>query len=158
MNLGSGSNAAWLVLALWSIPLYAVAFLAVAFFGRNFQFGGLQYMFWSFLGSTVACGVYLLAKGQSPVPERGYLAPLVFCIGATVVFTANACLYRAMASNPPNPALPPTIMSANVVVVFLLARILAKLLPAYFAAEEFCVQKFAGILCFVAGFYLIRRP
>jgi hypothetical protein len=150
----------WLYLSFSSVPLYAIAFIAITFFARNFGFGGVSYLFWSVLGTTAACALYLACssnKGEGFVPERWYLALCALTVGAVVLFPANLLMYRALASNPPNPALPVAIMGCNAMLLYLAACGLGRVLPAYFKADSFSAARFAGITMIIVGSYLIKR-
>ena len=140
--------------AICSIPLI----LVFNFFTKNYGIKPEVVMSLHCLG--IFLGIALASYfGLSGASVKDFYNPIIPAIsivvlGSLIGATTNILLAQAI-SSAPNPALPFAIGGIATVSAYLLAPLLAFLLPDFFSAAEFNWLNFLGILLIVAGLGLI---
>lgn len=140
--------------AICSIPLI----LIFNFFSKNY---GVKpeviislHCLGIFLGILSAS--YLGLSNTSPKDFCSPIVPVICIVVFGLLLGSITNIFLAQAiSSAPNPALPFAIGGIATVSAYLLAPVLAFLLPNFFSATEFNFLNFLGILLIVAGLGLI---
>lgn len=139
-----------IVATIFLIP----AFLAIGFFEKNYHVKPSVFLIWYVLGVGMASAFFGPAKATELFPSLRFTGAIVF-IGLTAGGIANVLLYQAVA-HAPNPGLPVVISNGGASMgVFLVAALLAYLLPTYFNPVKVDFQSFLGIVLTVMGISLI---
>ncbi len=143
----------WLIQSSLSVPLLMIAWLSIRFFQKNLGVPAPVFLFWYLVGGAIIVGLYVRWVGESLAPSWGMVAALLV-IGLTLCGVINLLTFTA-AANAPNPGLPVAIQNTTSICTFLMAILLAWLVPAYFTATPFGWKDFAGIVFVVIGASLI---
>lgn len=143
----------WITQSFLSVAFLIPAWLAIGFFGRNYQVRPEVFLVWYFAGvvlATVFCGI---PAGQTLIPSWQIVIAMA-CVGVFVGGVANIALFRAMAQVP-NSGLPLAISNLASVGVFLASIVLGHLLPQWFERAKADPIAFLGVLLTALGVSLI---
>lgn len=136
--------------------LLAIGLLMVDFLGKRGVRGEII-AFCEAAGCAAGLALWIFIGHRELVTnltEHKTLAVAMLVVGATVMALFNT-LFCGAISTAPNPGLPSRIVSIASVLVFIVAPILVKVLPAYFKKAEWNVMTMLGVLLTVAGTALI---
>ncbi len=142
----------WLLESFLAMFFLIIAWLAIAFFGRNFQLKGEIILIWYMVGTIVGTAGFLIFKNKALAPL--FPAPLIMAaiilVGLLIGAAANMLLFSAV-TTAPNPALPTAISSSTSVGLFIISALLGVILPKYFGGVSFSWAQLVGILLVVGG-------
>ena len=109
-------------------------------------------MFVWLVGCTMGTFVVIEPGARVQLTDGSVLLPcaIVLILGLTVGTVLNVGIGRVIPLAP-NPALPSAIMNVAAVLVYVLAPLLAWVLPKYFSTAEFSAQGLIGVTLAIVG-------
>jgi drug/metabolite transporter (DMT)-like permease len=143
----------WLVQSFTAVMFLIPPWVAIGFFARNYQIKPEVFLIWYFLGVAAMSAIF----GGVPLTQ---VAPswkvvgVILLIGLTVGGFANMLLFRAVAGAP-NPGLPVALSNVASVGVFVVAGLLAWIMPQYFDKVKMDIWSLAGIALVIVGAAII---
>ncbi len=152
--MGTG-GAGWFWFSVVATLCVAPVFVAIPYFGKNFQVTPDIFTAWYFAGVSLGVALWLAWRGRAAelVPARPAALVGIVLVGLILGAAANSSLFRAV-SLAPNPGMPPVIYSGASVIVFLGSAVLADRLPRFFTQVNTDLDRFLGILLVIAGVFL----
>lgn len=136
-----------------AMVLLIPAWLAIGFFGKNFQVGPEVFLVWYFMGAAIMSACFGAPSFGALVPSWKIVGAILL-VGLTVGGIANMFLFRAVAGAP-NPGLPVALANVASIGVFLMSILLARWLPAYFNSVKFDAWSAVGVVLTIAGASII---
>jgi hypothetical protein len=145
MNIGGP----WLMQSLIGMLILVPGWLAIGFFGRNYQLSSDIFVVWYFLGGGVGAALFGRTPFASLIPS-GWVVASAFLLGVLICGSSNILIFRAVASAP-NPGLPVAIINASSILVFFASAGLAWIAPRFFDAVTIDLRSFIGVVLTIAG-------
>ena len=143
----------WLGKSLIAMTALVPFLLLLNFFGKNYGIRPETATLAWFTGSAIGICVF---SGTRSDEILGSFLPIltIVMLGIAVGAPMNILVAQAVPAAP-NPALPFTIVNAASAVVYVLAPLLAIILPRYFDPMQFDAVQLGGIALVVVGLGLV---
>lgn len=142
----------WLTQSFIAVLFLTPAWLAMPFFAQNYGVPASVFAVWYFLGTAISIALFGVPSGAL-IPSVPLAATLLF-FGFVIGGVANLALFSAVVTAP-NPGLPVAISTVASLTTFLVAIMLARYVPTYFAAVQADFKSLAGVVLIIAGAALI---
>ncbi len=146
----------WIGKSVIALFCFVPIMIGIPFFERHFKVHPQVNAVWYFAATAVGIFGASVFSGMTRVQDFGFRwsVAAVALIGLVLGTALNGLVFQA-ASEAPSPALPFAVVNSATAVTFLVALVLAKVLPEYFTAPDFSARHFAGILLTAAGVILL---
>lgn len=145
----------WFTKSILATLSIVPAFLAIPFMRRNYGVDPLVFVVWYFGATALGIAAYLaLTRGSAVLAPHATVVAAIVTLGLVFGALANGSLFQAVGLAP-NPGLPPVIYASSSVVIFALAALFARVLPAWFSPVSTDPYRLLGLLLVLGGLYLL---
>ncbi len=155
-NFASSLQLGWFGKALLGTFIAAFYFMFIPFMQKNFGVSGFAtvalWMIGSSAGIMLWTDAFSVQEGHTSLPWLAMLS--VLAIGLIFGSLMNIAITDAVLIAP-NPAYPSAILTANAVIIVLMAPLLWYLAPMLFPEAIFSWKGVGGIVLTISGTYLI---